>query len=184
MLPCPTRSRPASRSAFSSACMQRHLSKPFPHGVAALHRLHPPSLQLVRFFGVPLYPVAITRFSRTRTHPTRRFMQFDRLAARLARYIKYESQLGRSKSGFVMSNDSSARHRVPRSDEWFKMDKSLIDSSLYAGVNIWLLSMCTRWGRSGDSRALSIPLTMSRRSMDRDDALLAVGSGAGAKYRS
>lgn len=45
---------PASSKAFSSACMQRHLSSPVPHEAPSLQRPHPPSLQLRRPRGVPL----------------------------------------------------------------------------------------------------------------------------------
>lgn len=51
--------------------------------------LHPPSLQLVMPRGVPLYPVLITRFSRTMQQPTRRFMQLHLCAARSANCMKY-----------------------------------------------------------------------------------------------
>lgn len=51
--------------------------------------IHPPSLQFLRLRGVPLYPVLMTRRSRTRTHPTLRFMQLLRCAAREASCIKY-----------------------------------------------------------------------------------------------
>lgn len=49
--PSPTRSLPASRRAFSSACKHTHSSG---ISLAVLHRVHPPSLQLVSPRGVPL----------------------------------------------------------------------------------------------------------------------------------
>ena len=54
--PFPTLSRPASRSAFSSAWMHRHSSKPsMADAPPSLHRLQPPSVQLGTPRGVPLY---------------------------------------------------------------------------------------------------------------------------------
>ena len=67
----------------------------------------PPSLQFVMPLGVPLYPVLMTRLSRTMTHPTRRFMQLLRCAAREASCIKYWSQLG-------LSLESSVRFKPLR----------------------------------------------------------------------
>ena len=98
--PFPTLSRPASRSAFSSAWMHRHSSKPsIADGPPSLHRLQPPSVQFGTLRGVPLYlqvedselnktiehcilyPVAMIVWSRVRIAPTRRFMQFERCDA-------------------------------------------------------------------------------------------------------
>ncbi|KAL7353965.1 hypothetical protein ACKS0A_04950 [Histoplasma ohiense] len=87
--PSPIRSRPASNRAFSSAWMQRQVDSAAPPPSPQLQRGHPPSLQFFVFRGVPLYPVLITRLPRTRTHPTRRFMQLLRWAARDASCMKY-----------------------------------------------------------------------------------------------
>src|SRR5271163_1512296 len=95
----PTRSLPASNKAFSynqhksgtcptSACKQRQLDKLCPLPSPILHLIHPPSLQFITPLGVPLYPVLITRPDLTRTHPTRRFIQLLRLAAKSAKCIK------------------------------------------------------------------------------------------------
>ena len=98
--PSPILSLPASNRAFSSAWMQRQVdsAEPTPgprlqrgpekkgeekqaqlYACAmvfrAIHVIHPPSLQFLVFLGVPLYPVLMTRFSRTRTQPTRLFIQ-------------------------------------------------------------------------------------------------------------
>lgn len=70
--------------------------------------VHPPSLQFVMPRGVPLYPVLMTRFSRTIQQPTRRFMQLLLCAAKSANCIKYWSQLGRSLASFVRSSDAIA----------------------------------------------------------------------------
>lgn len=61
--------------------------------------------------GVPLYPVLMTRFSLTMTHPTLRFMQLLRNAARSASCIKYWSQLGRSRASSVRFSDRTASRR-------------------------------------------------------------------------
>ena len=119
------RSRPASNRAFSSACMHRQVDRPTPAADPVLQRrpfgvslfiirlahVHPPSLQFLRFLGVPLYPVLITRCSRTKTHPTRRFMQLLRWAASDASCMKYSSQLGLNRCPFVRSRPLSASYR-------------------------------------------------------------------------
>jgi hypothetical protein len=69
--------------------------------------IHPPSLQLVRCRGVPLYPVLITRRSLTSTQPTLLFMQLLLCAASEASCMKYWSQFGRRRC-------SSARFRASR----------------------------------------------------------------------
>jgi hypothetical protein len=79
--------------------------------------VHPPSLQLVMPRGVPLYPVLITRFSRTMQQPTRRFMQLLLRAARSANCIKYWSQLGRTRASSIRSKCSMALRRELMSDE-------------------------------------------------------------------
>ena len=95
----PTLSRPASNKAFSynqyksgtfptSACKQRQVDKLCPLPSPILHLKHPPSLQFVTPLGVPLYPVLITLPDLTRTHPTRRFIQLLRRAAKSAKCIK------------------------------------------------------------------------------------------------
>src|SRR5919108_6290113 len=80
--------------AFSSPCEHRHSSRFVPDTARLLHRGHPPSLQLRVPRGVPLYPVEITRLSRTMMAATFRLMQFDREATTLAMFMKYSSQLG------------------------------------------------------------------------------------------
>lgn len=92
--PAPALSRPASSSAFSSACKHKHSSIDIPlrTGAAAaetsprllrieveLHREQPPSEQFTIPRGVPLYPVDRTtlRFDEMSTAPTRLFIQFD-----------------------------------------------------------------------------------------------------------
>ena len=54
---------PASITADSSACKQRHLSRSIPYPTLSLHLLHPPSLQFFVRNGVPLYPVDMILFS-------------------------------------------------------------------------------------------------------------------------
>lgn len=81
----PILSLPASSRAFSSAWRQRHASNPWPPFAGPLQRAQPPLLQFTVPRGVPLYPVLMMRFARTRTAPTRRFMQFERCDARDAR---------------------------------------------------------------------------------------------------
>lgn len=73
-----------------------------------LVNLQPPSLQFVMPLGVPLYPVLMTLFSLTTTHPTRRFMQLLRNAARSASCMKYWSQLGRRRASSVRFSDRTA----------------------------------------------------------------------------
>lgn len=73
-----SRSRP-SRSLRS---LDSHDWPPF---AGPLHLAHPPSLQFTVPRGVPLYPVEMMRLLRTRTAPTRRFMQFDLWEASEAR---------------------------------------------------------------------------------------------------
>lgn len=68
---------PASMTAFYSACIQRHSSRPTPEGVIELHLWQPPSEQFSIPNGVPLYPVDTILMSFTITHPTNLFMQFD-----------------------------------------------------------------------------------------------------------
>jgi hypothetical protein len=70
--------------------------------------LQPPSLQFVMPRGVPLYPVLITRFSRTIQQPTRLFIQLHLCAARSANCMKYWSQLGRRRASLVRFRDRSA----------------------------------------------------------------------------
>ena len=90
------------------------MPRPTPDEEALLQREHPPSLQLGRFRGVPLYPVEITRFEFTNTHPTLRFIQFDRCAASSARVIKYASHVGRSLVGFGRSSVPNVAYRCAR----------------------------------------------------------------------
>jgi len=86
-----------------------------------LHLAQPPWLQFRVPFAVPLYPVDKIRLDRTRSAPTRRFIQFERWLARLARVynqrgstrssggairrltMKYVSQPGRNRSSFNRS---------------------------------------------------------------------------------
>jgi hypothetical protein len=75
--------------------------------------VQPPSLQFVMPRGVPLYPVLITRFSRTTQHPTRRFIQLLLSAARSANCMKYWSQLGRRRASFVRSRERMASRNEP-----------------------------------------------------------------------
>jgi hypothetical protein len=72
----------------TSACIHKQLDNDCPLPSPMLHLEHPPSLQFCIPLGVPLYPVLITRPLRTRTHPTRRFIQLLRRAAKSARCIK------------------------------------------------------------------------------------------------
>src|SRR3569833_1903614 len=111
------RSRPASSSAFSSAWMHRHVAKPTPAPTPPLHRPQPPSPQLRSPRGVPLYTVLMTRFSRTSTHPPRRFMQMLRRAASDASAMKYVSHDGRSRSAFSRSTLPSVAYRWARSGD-------------------------------------------------------------------
>jgi hypothetical protein len=53
----------------------------------------------------------MTRFSRTITQPTRRFMQLLRCAARSASCMKYWSQLGRRRASLGRFSDVSAEWR-------------------------------------------------------------------------
>lgn len=133
-LPKSTRLLPASSKAFSSACIQRHRSKPVPHRALLLQRSHPPSLQLRSPRGVPLYPVATTRESLTRMHPTRRFIQFDRRAAKSDRCMKYVSHDGRRRSPFVRSRLWSVNENSDRDVYTFVILTSAIETSWYRGV--------------------------------------------------
>ena len=75
--------RPAKRTAFSSACMHTHRSSDSPCLFkGSFHLLHPPSKQLSYPNVVPLYPVATICLSGfTTMAPTALFMQFERVAA-------------------------------------------------------------------------------------------------------
>ena len=102
--------------------MHRQVESPIPTPCPLLHRgpigissgiandasiwatVQPPSLQFLRFRGVPLYPVLITLFSLTRTQPTRLFIQLLLCAASDASCIKYRSQLGRRRCSSVRSS--------------------------------------------------------------------------------
>ena len=126
--PSPTLSLPASNKAFSSAWRQRQVDNAEPTPETLLQRgpnealsymfcsillmvrfiIHPPSLQFLVFLGVPLYPVLMTRFSRTRTQPTRLFMQLLLWAANEANCMKYWSQPGRRRCSLARSSVSSA----------------------------------------------------------------------------
>ena len=70
--------------------MHKHVDSDCPPDVPdeSLQRGHPPEVQFVRFRGVPLYPVLMTRWARTSTQPTCRRMQFERRAARLESVMK------------------------------------------------------------------------------------------------
>src|SRR6185369_9489072 len=80
--------------AFSSPCEQRHSSSAVPEAAMLLHLGQPPSLQLRVPRGAPLYPVEMTRLSRTMIAATFRLIQFERDATTFAIFMKYSSQLG------------------------------------------------------------------------------------------
>jgi hypothetical protein len=74
--------------AFCSACSPRHSSWRSPEGTFSRSRRQPATSQWVTPEGTPLYPVASRRRSLTRTAPTARRMQDDRLAASFAMSMK------------------------------------------------------------------------------------------------
>lgn len=117
--PPPILSLPASSSAFSSACRQRHVFNPAPPAAFELHLGQPPSLQFVTLLGVPLYPVLITRFSLTTTQPTGLRMQLLRRAASEASVMKYMSHVGRMRAGSGKSMASSALYSSGREVDAF-----------------------------------------------------------------